>query len=124
MLTTMTADELDETFAALSDRTRRAILQRLAQGEASVLEIAKPFAMSLPAISRHLKVLEKAGLVTRGRDAQWRPCRLRAEPLGQASEWIGQYRQHWEERFDRLENYLNGIDSKEKSHGSSSRKKR
>ena len=98
--------QLDATFAALSDPTRRAILSRLSGGEASVLELARPFEMSLPAISKHLKVLERAGLITRGREAQWRPCKLSPRPLQGASEWIERYRQHWEERFDRLDDYL------------------
>jgi DNA-binding transcriptional ArsR family regulator len=102
----MQSDPLSTIFAALADPTRRAILARLAQGEASVTELAEPFAMTLPAISKHLKVLEKAGLIERGREAQWRPCRLQAEPLKQASGWIEQYRQHWEERFERLDAYL------------------
>ena len=99
----MTAHELDITFAALSDPTRRAILARLAAGEATVTELAAPFAISLPAISKHLKVLERAGLILRGRDAQRRPCRLRAAPLGDASAWLGDYRRFWEESFDRLD---------------------
>jgi DNA-binding transcriptional ArsR family regulator len=114
----MTA-QLDATFAALADPTRRAILAKLSSGEASVLELARPFDMSLPAISKHLKVLEKAGLITRGREAQWRPCRLAAEPLKDASKWIEQYRQHWEERFDRLDDYLKELKvppKKEKRH--------
>src|ERR1041385_7672655 len=99
-------DKLSVTFAALADPTRRAILARLAQGEASVLELAKPFDMSLPAISKNLKGLERAGLIVRGRDAQWRPCRLAPAPLKHASDWIGQYRQFWDESFDRLDDYL------------------
>ncbi|MES2945044.1 MAG: metalloregulator ArsR/SmtB family transcription factor [Pseudomonadota bacterium] len=102
----MHADALSSTFAALADPTRRAILARLAGGEASVNELASPFAMSLPAISRHLKVLETAGLISKGRDAQWRPCRLEALPLKQAMDWVGQYRQFWEARLDRLDAYL------------------
>ena len=98
--------ELDHTFHALADPTRRAILARLASGEATVNELAEPFAISLPAISRHLKVLERAGLITRGKDAQFRPCRLEVEPLKEAHDWIDRYRQHWEERFDRLAEYL------------------
>jgi DNA-binding transcriptional ArsR family regulator len=98
--------ELDHTFHALADPTRRAILARLASGEATVNELAEPFAISLPAISRHLKVLERAGLITRGKDAQFRPCRLEAEPLKDAYDWIDRYQQHWEERFDRLAEYL------------------
>lgn len=102
----MTTEQLDRTFAALADPTRRAILGRLAFGEATVTELAKPFAMSLPAVSKHLKVLERAGLISRGRDAQWRPCRLNAEPLGAANEWIEQYRDFWQARFDRLDEHL------------------
>src|SRR5471032_1190462 len=96
-------DRLNATFAALADPTRRAILARLASGETSVTELAEPFEMSLPAISKHLKVLERAGLIARGRDAQWRPCRLEAGPLRDAAEWIEHYRQFWEQSFDRLE---------------------
>jgi DNA-binding transcriptional ArsR family regulator len=107
----MQSDPLSMIFAALADPTRRAILARLAQGEASVTELAEPFAMTLPAISKHLKVLEKAGLIERSREAQWRPCRLQAEPLKQASGWIEQYRQHWEEKFDRLDAYLQELQS-------------
>ena len=98
--------ELDHTFHALADPTRRAILARLASGEATVNELAEPFAISLPAVSRHLKVLERAGLITRGKDAQFRPCRLEVEPLKEASDWIDTYRQIWEQRFDRLADYL------------------
>jgi DNA-binding transcriptional ArsR family regulator len=111
----MESDPLSAIFAALADPTRRAILARLAQGETSVTELAQPFDMTLPAISKHLKVLEKAGLIERGREAQWRPCRLQAEPLRQASDWIGQYRQHWEERFDRLDHYLQTLQSQMKT---------
>jgi DNA-binding transcriptional ArsR family regulator len=101
-----TATDLDTTFAALADPTRRAILSRLAAGEASVTELAAPFDMSLPAISKHLKVLERAGLISRGREAQWRPCRMEAAPLARATDWIEQHRAQWEARFDRLESYL------------------
>ncbi len=101
-----TDDELSRTFHALADPTRRAILARLAQGEATVNELAAPFAISLPAISKHLKVLEQAGLISRGRDAQYRPCRLEPGPLNDASSWIDTHRQHWEESFDRLAGYL------------------
>ncbi len=104
----MTPD-LSTTFAALADPTRRAILARLASGEISVTELAVPFKMSLPAVSKHLKVLERAGLIARGREAQWRPCRLEAGPLKQASDWIETYRRFWEESFDRLEDYLREI---------------
>src|SRR5580698_10000071 len=102
----MSADHLSTTFSALADPTRRAILARLALGETSVNEIAEPFEMSLPAVSRHLKVLENAGLITRSRDAQWRPCRLRADQLKTATEWLDGYRRFWEESFDRLDEYL------------------
>src|ERR1700758_1859816 len=95
--------DLNITFAALADPTRRAILARLASGEASVTELAEPFQMSMPAVSKHLKVLERAGLIVRGREAQWRPCRLEATPLKRASDWIAHYRAFWEETFDRLE---------------------
>ena len=110
----MNAD-LDATFSALSDPTRRAILARLADGEVSVQELAEPFDMSLPAISKHLKVLERAGLITRGRDAQWRPCRLAPAPLKDASDWLEHYRKSWEDRFDRLGDYLQEIQGKKKS---------
>ncbi len=100
------ADPLSTTFAALADPTRRAILARLAQGETSVRELAAPFAMSAPAITKHLKVLQRAGLITQGRQAQWRPCKLEAQPLREAADWVTQYRQHWEEGLDRLETYL------------------
>jgi len=102
----MPHDQLDATFSALADPTRRAILARLASGDASVTELAQPFRMTMPAVSKHLKVLERAGLIARGREAQWRPCRLQAGPLKQADEWIEKYRAHWEERFDRLDQYL------------------
>ena len=105
----MTADQLDRTFAALSDPTRRAILARLAEGEATVNEVAAPFTISLPAISKHLKVLEHAGLITRGRDAQWRPCRLEAAPLEDAADWLERYRQFWEGSLDRLDDHLRQI---------------
>ena len=109
----MPADKLTATFAALADPTRRAILGRLAKGQTSVTELASPFKMTMPAISKHLKVLEKAGLIERGRDAQWRPCRLKAKPLEEAADWIDQYRQFWEESFDRLDAYLQEIQRKE-----------
>jgi DNA-binding transcriptional ArsR family regulator len=108
---------LSVTFAALADPTRRAILARLASGEASVSELAAPFEMSLPAVSKHLKVLERAGLITRGRAAQWRPCRLEAAPLKDASDWLEEYRRFWEESFDRLEDYLRELQEKEKTDG-------
>ncbi len=106
-------DSLSLTFAALADPTRRAILARLSSGQATVTEIAEPFSLSLPGISRHLKVLERAGLIERGREAQWRPCRLRAEPLKAADDWIERYRRFWEERLDRLGDYLAEIQHKE-----------
>jgi DNA-binding transcriptional ArsR family regulator len=99
-------DRLSATFGALADPTRRAILARLASGEASVTQLAEPFAMSMPAISKHLKVLERAGLIRRGREAQWRPCRLEAAPLQEIAGWIESYRRFWEESFDRLDDYL------------------
>jgi DNA-binding transcriptional ArsR family regulator len=99
-------DQLSSTFAALADPTRRAILARLALGETSVTELAKPFEMSMPAVSKHLKVLERAGLIARGREAQWRPCRLHPGPLKDAATWIEEYRRFWEQSFDRLEDYL------------------
>ncbi|MBW4608572.1 MAG: metalloregulator ArsR/SmtB family transcription factor [Hassallia sp. WJT32-NPBG1] len=110
----MSNDQLSVTFAALADPTRRAILAHLKRGEASVSELAEPFEMSLPAISKHLKVLERAGLIQRGREAQWRPCQLQAAPLKDASDWIEQYRQSWEERLDRLDDYLRELQTKEK----------
>ncbi len=115
----MTPDRLTATFGALADPTRRAILARLAAGEASVTELAEPFDVSLPAISKHLKVLERAGLVARGREAQWRPCRLDAKPLEDVADWVERYRRHWEERFDRLDEYLRELQhqKKEKKHG-------
>ncbi|MBK6662539.1 MAG: winged helix-turn-helix transcriptional regulator [Thermoflexaceae bacterium] len=106
-------DQLSSIFAALADPTRRAILLRLAEGEASVTELAAPFEMSLPAVSKHLKVLEKAGLITRGREAQWRPCRLEAEPLREATDWLEIYRQFWDDRFERLDDYLRDLQNKE-----------
>ena len=111
-----------EIFGTLADPTRRAILARLASGEASVTEIAEPFQMSMPAVSKHLKVLERAGLIARGREAQWRPCRLNPQPLRDVSDWVEQYRQLWEQRLDRLEEYLReiqdqGIKRQEKKHG-------
>ena len=105
----MSPDSLSLTFAALADPTRRAILARLATGECTVGELAKPFAMSGPAVSKHLKVLERAGLVARGRDAQWRPCRLRAAPLKQVAEWALDYRQFWDASYERLDAYLNHL---------------
>jgi DNA-binding transcriptional ArsR family regulator len=118
----MSPDRLNRTFAALADPTRRAILARLAQGMTSVTELAEPHAMSLPAISKHLGVLERSGLIERSRDAQWRPCRIKAAPLKEAVNWIEQYRQHWEESFDRLDAYLQELQAKNpktepKKHG-------
>jgi DNA-binding transcriptional ArsR family regulator len=104
-----TADPLSLTLSALADPTRRAILARLAEGEATVGELARPFAMSLPAVSRHLKVLETAGLIARGREAQWRPCRLAPEPLREVAGWLETYRRYWEESFDRLDEYLREV---------------
>lgn len=112
----MSPDRLSATFAALADPTRRAILARLARSEASVTELAEPFEMSLPAISKHLKVLERAGLVARGREAQWRPCRLEAAPLRHAADWLERYRRFWEEGFDRLAHYLRE-QTRGKKHG-------
>ena len=127
----MALDQLSVTLAAIADPTRRAILERLAEGAATVGELAEPFEMSLPAISKHLKVLENAGLISRGRDAQWRPCQLDAGPLKEVADWVGRYRRHWEERLDRLDEYLRELQkresqnrqskTKEKQHG---RKKR
>jgi DNA-binding transcriptional ArsR family regulator len=111
------ADQLSATFAALADPTRRAILAKLAGGETSVTELAGPFKMSLPAISKHLKVLERAGLITRSREAQRRPCRLKAEPLKGVADWVDRYRRFWDESLDRLDEYLHEIQKKEKKHG-------
>jgi len=108
----MAADQLSTTFAALADPTRRAILARLARGEASVTELAEPFAMSLPAVSKHLKVLESAGLITRTRTAQWRPCRLEPTPLRHATDWLAEYRHFWESSFDRLDEHLRDLQRK------------
>jgi DNA-binding transcriptional ArsR family regulator len=105
----MQPDSLSQTFSALADPTRRAILARLAQGDATVMELAKPFDMSLPGVSKHLKVLQNAGLVVQGRDAQWRPCRLEPERLRDVAGWVEQYRRLWEERLDRLDDYLRGL---------------
>ena len=120
------ADHLSATFAALADPTRRAILARLASGDASVTQLAEPFDMTMPAISRHLKVLERAGLIARGREAQWRPCRLRPAPLEDVSRWVDRYREMWEARMDRLDEYLREIQSspkKETKHVRKPRKK-
>jgi DNA-binding transcriptional ArsR family regulator len=116
-------DQLSATFAALADPTRRAILARLAEGEASVTELAEPFDVSLPAISKHLKVLERAGLIARSRDAQWRPCHLEAGPLKGVADWIGHYRKFWEESFDRLDAYLRELQGKEKKKNVRKRRK-
>ena len=110
----MSPDRLSITFSALADPTRRAILARLVSGEVSVTELAEPFAISLPAVSKHLKVLERAGLITRSREAQWRPCRLKAGPLKDAADWLEHYRQFWEQSFDRLDDYLGALQGKEK----------
>ena len=113
----MTPDTLSNTFSALADPTRRAILARLALGELSVTELAQPFEMSMPAISKHLKVLERAGLIARGRQAQWRPCSLKAAPLKDAAEWLERYRRFWEESFERLDDYLRELQAREKPRG-------
>jgi len=113
----MSLDQLSITLAAIADPTRRAILARLGSGEASVTELAGPFEMSLPAISKHLKVLEQAGLIVRGREAQWRPCRLEAGPLKEVADWVESYRRHWEQSFDRLDDYLRELQKKEKKLG-------
>jgi len=117
----MVADTLSNTFSALADPTRRAILSKLTSGEASVTELAKPFEMTMPAITKHLKVLERAGLIERGREAQWRPCRLRAKPLKEIGDWVEHYRKFWEESLDRLGAYLETVTSKKfakgKKHG-------
>ena len=113
----MTPDHLNATFAALADPTRRAILARLASGDASVTELGEPFRISLPAISKHLKVLERAGLIARGRDAQWRPCRLEAGPLKDAADWLDHYRHFWGRSLDRLEDYLGELQLKGQKRG-------
>ena len=113
----MSPDRLSTTFSALADPTRRAILARLVSGEVSVTELAEPFAMSLPAVSKHLKVLERAGLIARSREAQWRPCRLEAGPLKDAAEWLEHYRHFWEESLDRLDDYLGELQGKEERDG-------
>ena len=119
----MPTDHLSTTFAALADPTRRAILSRLVTGECSVTELAGPFEMSLPAVSKHLRVLERAGLITRGREAQWRPCRLEAAPLKEVADWTERYRALWEGRLDRLDSYLHKLNVKEKKHGRNPRRK-
>jgi DNA-binding transcriptional ArsR family regulator len=119
----MPNDPLSATFAALADPTRRAILARLALGETSVTELAEPFAMSMPAVSKHLKVLERAGLIARGREAQWRPCRIEVHALKPVDEWLENYRRLWEERFDRLEDYLRELQAQEKQRKTRKSKK-
>ena len=119
----MATDQLSTTFAALADPTRRAILARLVTGECSVTELAAPFQMSLPAVSKHLRVLERAGLIARGREAQWRPCRLEAGPLKDVADWTERYRSIWEQRFNRLDSYLQQLKAKERNHGRKQRGK-
>ena len=119
----MPTDHLSTTFAALADPTRRAILGRLVTGECSVTELAEPFEMSLPAVSKHLRVLERAGLIARGREAQWRPCRLEAAPLKEVADWTEHYRTIWEGRLDRLDSYLTQLKVKEKKNGRKQRRK-
>lgn len=119
----MATDHLSTTFAALADPTRRAILARLSTGECSVTELAEPFAMSMPAVSKHLGVLERAGLIARGREAQWRPCRIEAARLKEVAEWTERFRAIWEGRFDNLEVYLQTLKTKEKRHGRKHRRK-
>lgn len=124
----MFSDSLSTTFAALADPTRRAILARLATGEVSVTDLAQPFTMSMPAVSKHLKVLERAGLIARGRDAQWRPCRLEAGPLRDVADWVEHYRRFWDQSFDRLDDYLRELKAnesktnKEQKHGRRAKK--
>ena len=119
----MPTDQLSTTFAALADPTRRAILARLVSGECSVSELAAPFDMSLPAVSKHLRVLERAGLIAQRRDAQWRPCRIEAGPLKEVADWTEHYRHIWEDRLDRLDEYLQELTAKETSHGRKQRAK-
>jgi len=119
----MATDHLSHTFAALADPTRRAILARLASGECSVTELAEPFDMSMPAVSKHLRVLERAGLIARGREAQWRPCRLEAAPLKEVAEWTERFREIWQQHFDNLETYLQELKAKEKKNGRKQRRK-
>jgi len=119
----MPADRLSVTFASLADPTRRAILARLALGESSVTELAEPFKMSLPAVSKHLKVLERAGLIVRSREAQWRPCHLEARPLQDVADWVEHYRRFWQESFDRLDEYLHKSKEKEKKNVGKQRRK-
>ena len=120
----MSPDRLSSTFSALADPTRRAILARLASGETSVTDLAKPFDISLPAVSKHLKVLERAGLIERSREAQWRPCRLQATPLKGVADWIEVYRRHWEERFDKLDRYLKELQRNSKAEDIQRKEKR
>jgi DNA-binding transcriptional ArsR family regulator len=120
----MPPDRLSATFAALADPTRRAILARLASGESSVTDLAAPFDMSLPAVSKHLKVLERAGLIARGREAQWRPCRIEPRALKEVDDWLERYRRFWEQSFDRLDDYLSKLQAKEKRHGRDNNAKR
>ncbi len=120
----MTADQLSTTFAALADPTRRAILARLASGEASVTQLAEPFQMSMPAVSKHIKVLARAGLIARSREAQWRPCTLEASPLKEVSDWVEHYRSFWEQSFDRLDLYLQDLQAKKKKRGSAKSRSR
>jgi DNA-binding transcriptional ArsR family regulator len=117
----MTNDQLSVTFAALADPTRRAILARLSQGEASVTELAKPFDLSLPGVSKHLKVLQRAGLITQSRNAQWRPCRLEGARLQEASEWVGEFRRFWDESFERIDEYLAELQKEKKSNDNQGR---
>ena len=119
----MPSDPLSLTFAALADPTRRAILARLASGDCSVTELTEPFDMTMPAVSKHLRVLERAGLIARGREAQWRPCRIEAGPLKDVAEWTDRYRHIWEARLDRLDDYLKELKDKEKKHGRRHRRK-
>ena len=119
----MATDQLSSTFAALADPTRRAILARLSTGECSVTELAEPFDMSMPAVSKHLRVLERAGLIARGREAQWRPCRIEPAPLKQVAAWAERYRHIWEARLDRLDDYLQEMKAKERKHGRKQRRK-
>jgi len=114
-------DQLSVTFAALADPTRRAILARLSQGEASVTDLAKPFDLSLPGVSKHLKVLQRAGLITQSRNAQWRPCRLEGARLQEAAEWVGEFRRFWDESFERIDEYLAELQKEKKSNGNQGR---
>jgi DNA-binding transcriptional ArsR family regulator len=120
----MSPDRLSATFAALADPTRRAILARLVRGETSVTELAEPFEMSLPAVSKHLKVLERAGLIARSRAAQWRPCRIEPAALKDVDDWLGRYRRFWEQSLDRLDDYLHELQAKENKHGRENKSKR